>query len=46
MIKKLKNLRKVKVDNNKKDFKSINRDLKGTEELFINNTQRMIYNFR
>ena len=46
MKRNLRHLRKVKVTNNKKDFKSINKDLKGTEELFINNTQRMIYNFR
>ena len=46
MRRNLRNLRKIKVKNNKKDFKSINKDLKGTEELFINNTQRLIYNFK
>jgi len=45
MKRNLRHLRKVKVANNKKDFKIGNRNLKGTEELFINNTQRMIYNF-
>ena len=31
---------------NKKDFKSVQLDLKETENLFLNNTQKLIYNFK
>ena len=47
MVKKIfKNGVKKVVKNNKKDFKSIHLDLKETENLFLNNTQKLIYNFK
>ena len=34
------------IRNNKRDFKAVKKDLKVTEKLFINNTQKLIYNFK
>ena len=38
--------KKVVIRNNKKDFKSGKLNLKGCEDLFLNNTTKMIYNFK
>ena len=36
----------LKLKNNKKDFKAIEKNLKVTENNFIDNTNKLIYNFR
>lgn len=33
----------LKVKNSKRDFKAVEKDLKLTEDLFINNTTKLIY---
>ena len=45
MVKRFKGIRKA-VKNNKKDFKAVSLNLRETENLFINNTERLIYNFK
>ena len=45
MNKKFKGVKKV-VKNSKKDFKSIQLGLNETENLYLNNTDKLIYNFK
>ena len=43
-MRKFKNI--MEIGNNKRDFKGIEKNLKLTENNFIDNTNRLIYNFK